>query len=174
MSNFGPITRDHFSKNVHIKGATVIDSNRNITGNCVTSEKIVVTGNAVIGNLTSDNLIVANTISATLFIGQVYGNIYDETGTQLLKSRQPTIENPNVISSFIPGPSSDASIVVPSVSMPNLGAILVPMSTDIRKDSVTHLLYYNHIQLTNEVASLRAQVVEMLNMLKTHGIINSI
>jgi hypothetical protein len=171
-SNFGQLTRDHFSKNIHIKGATVIDSNRNITGNCVTSDKIIVTGNAIIGNLQSDNLIVANTISAALFIGPVYGNIYDETGTQLLQSRQPTIANPNVISSFIPGSLIDIN-VVPSMAMPVLGTVTIPTSAEIKQDSVTHLLYYNHIQLRNEVASLRTQVVEMLNMLKKHGIIES-
>jgi hypothetical protein len=171
-SNFGPLSRDHFSQNIHIKGVTVIDPNRNIIGNCITSDKIIVIGNATIGNLVSDNLIVAEIVSSGLFIGNIYGNIYDQTGTQLLKDRQPAISDPNTISSFTPDSLVDFNII-PSMPMPPLGAPAIPTAADIAQDSVQHLLYYNHVQLRNEVQSLRTQIVEILNMLRTHGIINS-
>jgi len=54
-----------------------------------------------------------------------------------------------------------------------LGSSTVPMSSDIQQDSVQHLLYFNHVQLRNEVANLKDQVVQILNALRAHGIIDT-
>lgn len=171
-SNFGPLNRDHFSKNIHIKGAQVIDSNQNITGNNITCHTLTVTGNATLGNITSNHLIITKIVSADAFIGSVYGNIFDEHGSQLLTVQQPPVNDPNVIATFVPGSNVDDAIV-PSMVMPTLGPATVPMSTNIKQDSVEHLLYYNHIQLRNEVVSLRTQVVQLLEELRIHGLIKN-
>ena len=169
-SNFGPLTRDHFSKNIHIKGATVIDSHQNITGNVVRCSKLIVNSNAMIGNIVSNKLIVGNIITGRSIIGDIYGNIFDELGQQILTIRQPAIDNPNVIVSFVPNTNVDIT-VVPSIAMPSLGPSVIPMSSDIQQNSVEHLLYYNLIKVQEELMSLRSQMVKILDTLRTHGII---
>ena len=171
-SNFGQLNRDHFSRNIHIKGAQVIDSNQNITGNNITCQTLSVTGNASLGNITSQHLIITKIVSADAFIGSVYGTIFDEHGTQLLTVQQPPVEDPNVIAGFILG-SNINDTIVPTMVMPPLGPPILPTSLNIKQDSVEHLLYYNHIQLRNEVTSLRAQVVQLLEELRTHGLIKN-
>ena len=172
-SNFGPLCRDAFSQNVHIKGTMVIDQHQNIRGNAITCETLHVNGNANLGNIISDNLIVGNVITAVDFVGPLSGPVFDEMGTQILDIQQPAISNPNVISSFIPGSLVD-NTVIPTYQMPPLGSpSVVPMSSQIRQDSVEHLLYYNQLQLREEVSNLREQVVAILNALRAHGIIGS-
>ncbi len=169
-SNFGPLCRDAFSQNVHIKGSLVIDHHQNIRGNTIISNRLHVSGNAQLGNIVSNNLIIGNVITASLFVGPIIGKVYDETGTQILDLQQPSIADPNVVSTFIPG-SNVNDLVVPQYSMPALGANVIPMSSDIPQDSVEHLLYFNHVNLRAEVANLRAQVIMILNALRTHGVI---
>lgn len=171
-SNFGPLCRDAFSQNVHIKGSLVIDQHQNIIGNGIICNTLQVTGNANFGNIVSNKLIVANVITATSFVGPLIGKVYDETGTQILDMQQPSIADPNIVTSFIPG-SDVNDLIVPQYSMPSLGGNVIPMSSDIAQNSVEHLLYFNHVQLREEVANLRAQVVQILNTLRTHGLIGS-
>lgn len=169
-SNFGPLNRDHFSHNIHIKGATVIDKYANINGNAINAITLEVTGNAFLGNIVSENLIVGNVITATDFIGKFTGTLWDEMGEQVISSQQNSITNPGNISSFIPGTNVDPNIV-PQYSMPALGTTVIPTSSSIRQDSVEHLLYYNQLQLRNEVTQLRTQVIAILNALRSHGLI---
>ena len=171
-SNFGPLCRDAFSQNVHIKGTLVIDGDQNIVGNGITCETLTVNGNASLGNIVLENLVIANIIAAQSFVGPLSGQVFDETGTRILDVQQPAIANPNVITSFIPG-SNVNDLIVPSYPMPALGGNTVPMSTDIEQDSVQHLLYFNHIQLRQQVANLQAQVIEILGALRAHGIIKT-
>lgn len=170
--NFGPLCKDAFSQNIHIKGAMVIDKNQNITGNGITCQTLRVNGNAHLGNIVSNNLIVANVINAQLFVGPLSGPVYDEMGAQILDLQQPAIANPNTVPSFLPG-SNVNDTIVPQYPMPALGNVTIPMSSEIEQNSVEHLLYYNHIQLRNQVENLQTQVIELLQALRNHGIINS-
>jgi hypothetical protein len=171
-SNFGPLTRDNFSSNIHIKGAKVIDAHQNIVGNAITSSHLKVTGNAVLGNIVSNHLITSKIVSSEIFIGSMYGPVFDASGTQILHEQQPAVNDPSTVSAFIPGSNVNDGII-PVYSMPPLGVSVMPTSLDIKQNSVEHLLYYNHVQLRNEVESLKTQVVQLLNALRSHGLISS-
>ena len=160
--------------NLFIKNVKVIDTQTNVFANNITACSLTIDCNATVGNISNAGIIVANVFNATSgFYGTVIGSVNDVTGDQVIGPRQPSIENPDVISSFTPG-LTNPNVPVPLFDMPALGPSAgSPVSADIPQDSVEHLLLYNQQQLREEVMSLRSQVVMLLDALRTHGLIDS-